>query len=132
MLTALLLALLLVGTAQAGEHSYSVACKGLYKSSVVKGESFQDYCLTPVKPKEFKPTPVTCMTYRFLPLEFQKNLGSIRKACSSAALVEVRVPENLKALVSYFMKGIQNVEIQSRPSGFGNYIEITLCREVKR
>jgi Ni2+-binding GTPase involved in maturation of urease and hydrogenase len=122
----LLLGLLLFGQAVAGEHS--VACKQFYKSDVVKGTAYQNFCLGEKK-ETVSPTPIKCVSRRLSPLELQSRVKALRALVAKSDFTLIESPENLKMLVAYYFKGLKNVKITSRPAG--REITLKLCKEVR-
>ncbi len=125
LLVTLLLLLSLQG-AVAGE--YSVACKQTYKSDVVRGTAYQNFCLESQK-ETVSLTPVKCVSRRLSPLELRSKIEVLRNFAKNSDFTLVEVPENLKMLVAYYFKGLKNVRIMSRPAG--REITVNLCKEVR-
>jgi hypothetical protein len=128
MLLFLTVGILLSTSAFAGE--YSIACKKVYRSDVVRGTAYQTFCLAPRKPKVLKPTPLRCITQSFSPMAFKREFPQIKKLIGKSDYAEVAVPEGLRMLVAYYLKDLKNVRII--PSRSGEAITVKLCEGGKK
>jgi len=120
-----LLAVLVPAVCWAGEY-YSVACMKTYKSDVVYGTAYQNFCLTPKKEHTLKPVSLICTTKRFYPSTFRREINRIKQLVKKADYVEIEVNSGLKMLISYYFKGFKNVKVKPRPKGAD--ITIRFCK----
>ncbi|WP_457569153.1 hypothetical protein [Desulfurobacterium sp.] len=112
-------------TAQAAYKSFS--CKKVYKSSVVDGFSYQDYCLGSGK-KSIKPTPLVCRTEAIPARELPFKLPELRREISAFSYVEAEVPKPYLKVVKWFLD-IENVRMTSLP---GSKLYFKFCKEVQK